>query len=132
MTVLTMSAIKVRLTLYQTLDWLKNIEAEMGLNTLLDCMPNGFGGRKALQKILYDLRPPNCGYRVWLYPNAYNELIFLGFGRGDECAYRRSLGYNDENVFDVFSDIDFSQQFDECEYIQKWEKMDDDEVYQWA
>ena len=132
MTVLSVSAIKVRMTLYQTLGWLSNIEDEMGLNTLLDCMPNGFGGRVALQEILSDLRKPTFGYRVWLYPNAYNELIFLGFGRGDECAYRRSLGYNDENVFDVFSDIDFSQAFDECEYIEKWGPMDQDEIYQWA
>lgn len=55
MTVLTMDAIKVRLTLYQTLDWLKNIEAELGLNTLLDCMPNGFGGRKLISTTIEEI-----------------------------------------------------------------------------
>ena len=132
-----MNAIKMRWALYQTLDWLDNLEDRGGLNTLLESLPNGFGGRASLRELLSELPKPKHGYRVVLEAQRYGNHNAMGLGSRAfanlDCAWQ-VVEYDEKGqaMVHVFSNKDISRDLNVSTKVWTWDKMGKEEIAQWA
>jgi hypothetical protein len=124
-----MNAIKMRWALYQTIAWLDDLEGEIGLNTFLNSLPNGFGGRTTLRELVSELPKPKHGYRVVLEENAWINMAFADL----DCA-RQIVEYDEKGraMVHAFSDDDISHELQVNPWVWDWDEMDKEEVAQWA
>ena len=120
-----MDNIKTRWALYQTIAWLDDLEGEIGLNTLLNSLPNGFGGRTSLRELVSELPKPKHGYRVVLESDDVPRDL--------DCAWE-VMGHDEEwrPMLHVFSNKDISPDLAASPGVWAWDEMGKEEIAQWA